>query len=93
MPAELNKPVGTLTDRPSNPLLGSTEGHFNNIGVAQVKRIDPLEHNRYGEGNNPSTNESPVPVPLTQPLNITNIKDEHDFKMPYNPKLKGDYKG
>lgn len=82
MPAELNKPVGTLKDRPHNPNLGSNEGPFNNIGVAQVKRHDPLEHTRYGEGNSPSTNENPVPVPLTQPLTITNQKDEHDFKMP-----------
>ena len=33
MPAELNKPVGTLNDRPHNPLLGSTEGWYNNIGA------------------------------------------------------------
>ena len=65
MPAELNKPVGTLGDKPHNPLLGSTEGNYNNIGVVQKKRIDPLEHTRYGEGNSPSTNQSPAPVPLT----------------------------
>jgi len=42
-----------------------------------------LEHTRYGEGNHPSTNEEPVPVPLTKPLVITNCKDEHDFTPPY----------
>lgn len=52
--------------------------------IAQTgqKRIDPLEYTRYGEGNHPSTNEEPVPAPLTQPLTFTNIKDEHDI-MPY----------
>jgi len=34
MPADVTKPVGTLTDRPHNPLLGSNEGHYNNVGVA-----------------------------------------------------------
>jgi hypothetical protein len=42
-----------------------------------------LEHTKYGEGNKPSTNEEPVPVPLTKPLVITNVKDEHDYTMPY----------
>jgi hypothetical protein len=51
--------------------------------LAQAKRIDPLEHTRYGEGNHPSTNEEPVPVPLTKPLTMTNVKDEHDFTPPY----------
>jgi hypothetical protein len=42
-----------------------------------------LEHTRYGEGNHPSTNENPVPAPMTKPLVITNVKDEHDFTPPY----------
>lgn len=72
MPAEVTKPVGTLKDRPHNPMIGSNEGPFNNIGVAQVKRHDPLEHTRYGEGNTPSTNDTPVSAPLTKPLVVTN---------------------
>ena len=52
---------------------------------AEEKKIDPLEHTRYGEGNHPTTNESPLGrgLPLTKPLTITNCKDEHDYTPPY----------
>ena len=62
MPAELNKPVGTLTDRPSNPIIGSNEGHFNNIGVAQMNQ--PTQRDTM-----PATYQKPVGTLTDRPSN------------------------
>jgi len=66
--------------------LAQEESSAKPVKLAQVeenKQPDYLEHTRYGEGNHPSTNEKPIPEHFVKPLVITNIKDEHDFKMPY----------
>lgn len=44
---------------------------------------DPLEHTHYGENEERSTHDNPLPYHLTAPLVITNKNDSHDFKMPY----------
>jgi hypothetical protein len=82
---DFHHPLQRITSRSGNYFnqIADTEDNRPTWAEKHGTQYDPLEHTRYGESGERSTNQNPIPNPLTKPLVITNKNDSHDFKMPY----------